>query len=127
MKFGRSVWHASRVSDFNDEIPQFKKPTEIITRPNYFSVMQSSTRGYLEILKYGETAQNHWTIIANGNAFYGKIKEGDVMWVEGEHPIKKVEETYGNGASANAIVKNVTEANQTISITLERNQNQILK
>lgn len=127
MKFGKSVWHASRINDFNAEIAEYDTPIEITTRPNYFTVMQATTRGFLEIMKYGETAQNYWTVIANGNAFDGKIKAGDVMWVDGESPINSVEEMYGNGASANAIVKNVAEVNHTISITLERNQNQILK
>lgn len=127
MKFGKSVWHAKRISDYNAEIAQYDNPTKITTRPNYFTVMQASTRGFLEIMKYGETAQNYWTVIANTNVFDGKIKAGDVMWVDGEQPILKVEETYGNGASANAIVKNVAEVNHTITITLERNQNQVLK
>ena len=127
MKFGKSVWHSSRTNDFNAEIAQYNKPTQITTRPNYFTVMQAATRGFLEIVKYGETAQNYWTIIANVNAFDGKIKAGDVMWVDGESPIESIEKMYGNGASANAIVKNVAEVNHTISITLERNQNQILK
>lgn len=127
MKFGKSVWHARRINDFNAEIAKYDTPTEIVTRPNYFTVMQATTRGFLEIMKYGEAAQNYWTIIANESAFSGKIKPGDVMWVDGERPIENIEEMYGNGASANAIVKNVAEVNCTISITLEQNQNQILK
>ena len=127
MRFGKVVWHSKRINDFNAEIAEFEKPTQINTRPNYFTIMQATTRGFLEIMKYGETAQNYWTVIANGNAFNGKIKAGDVMWVDGESPIENVEQMYGYGSSANAIVKNVAEVNSTISITLERNQNQILK
>lgn len=127
MKFGKKVWHAKRISDYNAEIADYSKPYEIITRPNYFTVMQATTRGYLEIMKYGETAQNTWTVIANGNVFDDEFKAGDVMWVDGAYPIEEIEEKYGYGASANAIVKNVAECNLTISITLERNQNQVLK
>lgn len=127
MKFGKSVWHAKRINDFNAEVAEYNAPIEIVTRPNYFTIMQATTRGLFEVMKYGETAQNTWTIIANGRVFDGKINKGDVMWVDGAKPIENIEEMYGNGASANAIVKNVAEVNQTISITLERNQNQILK
>lgn len=125
MKFGKSVWHAKRINELNAEIATYSEPTEIITRTNYFSVMQAITRGYMEVLKYGETLQNTWVAIANASIFDGKIKVGDVMWVDGEEPIKEIENKYGIGSSANAVVKNVAEVNKTISITLERNQNQI--
>jgi hypothetical protein len=87
--------------------------------------MQAVSRGYLELLKHGETAENTWTIIANSMAFDGKIKKGDVMWVDGEKPIESVEEENGYGASANAIVTNVVEVNRFLDITLKRNQSQI--
>lgn len=127
MKFGKSVWHAKRVNGYNAEIAKFDEPCEIITRPNYFTVMKATTRGYFEVMKYGETAQNTWTVVANSNIFDGCFKEGDVMWVDGACPIEEVEKKYGFGASANAVVKNVAEVNVTIAITLERNQNQVLK
>ncbi len=125
MKFGKSVWHSQRINAQNAEIEEYLEPTEIITRTNYFSVMQAITRGYMEVLKYGETLQNTWTAIANASIFDGKIKVGDVMWVDGAEPVKEIENKYGIGSSANAVVKNVAEVNKTISITLERNQNQI--
>lgn len=127
MKFGRSVWYANRINDFNAEIAEYETPIEVITRPNFFTVMQATTRGYMEVQKYGEMAQNTWTVIANSNAFYGKIRKGAVMWVDGETPDNAVEEKYGSGASANATVKNVAEVNTTIAITLERNQGQIFR
>lgn len=128
MKFGKSVWYANRINDYNAEIAEYETPIEIITRPNYFTVMQATTRGYLEVEKYGEMAENTWTVIANGMAFAGKIKKGAVMWVDGETPIgNPLEKTYGNGSTANAVVKNVAEVNNTISITLERNQEQVLR
>lgn len=127
MRFGKSVWYCNRINDFNAEIAEFNAPKEIVTRPNYFTVMQAITRGYMEVAKYGETAENTWTVIANSRAFSGKIKKGDLMWVDDEKPLAEVEKAYGNGASANAVVKNVAETNLTISITLERNQNQVLQ
>ncbi len=128
MRFGKSIWYANRINDFNAEMAEYETPIEVITRPNYFTVMQSTTRGYLEVEKYGEMAENTWTVIANAMAFDGKIKKGAVMWVDGETPIgNQLEEMYGNGATANAVVKNVAEVNHTIAITLERNQEQILQ
>ena len=128
MRFGKSVWYANRINDYNAEIAEYETPIEIITRPNYFTIMQATTRGYFEVEKYGEMAQNTWTAIANAMAFDGKIKKGAVMWVDGESPINNpIEEKYGNGYSANAVVKNVAEVNHTISITLERNQEQLFK
>lgn len=129
MKVGKSVWYANRINEPNAEIAYFDEPIEIKTRWNYFTVMQAITRGYFEVKKYGETAENTWTVIANGKYFEGKIKEGDVMWVDDESPFSEknadLEVEYGNGCTANAVVKNVAEVNYTISITLERNQNQI--
>lgn len=129
MKVGKSVWYANRINEPNAEISYFDKPVEIKTRWNYFTVMQAITRGYFEVKKYGETAENVWTVIANAKYFDGKINKGDVMWVDGESPFSEknadLEAEYGNGCTANAVVKNVAEVNYTISITLERNQNQI--
>ena len=39
MRIGESVWLASRINETNAEILSFKKPIEITTRPNYFTVM----------------------------------------------------------------------------------------
>lgn len=127
MKFGKSIWHAKRTSLDNAEIATYDKPYEIVTRPNYISVMQATTRGYMEVLKYGESLKNTWTVIANSNVFCCCFKRGDVLWVDGEKPNEEIEEKYGYGASANAVVKNVAEVNATLSITLERNQNQIFQ
>ena len=127
MRFGKSVWYCNRINDFNAEIAEFNAPKEIVTRPNYFTVMQAITRGYMEVAKYGEVAENTWTVVANSRVFSGKIKKGDLMWVDDEKPIADIENAYGNGASANAVVKNVAETNLTISITLERNQNQVVQ
>lgn len=126
MRFGKSVWYANRTNDFNAEIAEYEEPIEIITRPNYFTVMQATTRGLLVVERFGEMAENTWTVIANSRFFEGKIKKGAVMWVDGESPIDNpLEKQYGNGSTANAVVKNVAEVNNTISITLERNQEQV--
>ena len=45
------------------------------------------------------------------------------MWVDNEQPIKEFEERFGNGTTANAVVKSVSVVNNTISIVLQVNQN----
>lgn len=131
MRFGKSVWVSSRIDTPNAPIAEYEKPVEIVTRPNYFTVMKATTRGLFEIMKYGETAENTWTVIANGQLFDGKIKEGDVMWVDGESPLSennaKLEEEYGYGCTANTVVKNVAEVNRTIALTLNRNPNKVIQ
>jgi hypothetical protein len=127
MRVGDSVWHSSRIDEENAEISEYEEPTEIRTRFAYFTVMPATSRGYMAVMQYGEDIERTWTAIAIDRAFHGKIKEGDLMWVDGEKPIDKVEEDYGIGASANAIVKSVAEVDHSITITLERNQNRTIK
>ena len=127
MRFGGKVYHARRVYEENATIPTFETPSSYVTRANYLSVMAATSRGFMEVMKYGEDLENTWTVIANGRAFAGAFKEGDLMWVDGESPIDFVEKEYGNGASANAIVRSVDEVNNTISITLTRNKEQTKK
>lgn len=128
MKVGKSVWYANRINEFNAETEHFEEPIEVKTAWNYFTVMPAVSRGYMETMKYGERLLDTWTVIANGAKFADKIHEGDRMWVDGESPFTKtnaiLEEEYGYGSTANAVVKNVAEVNFTIAITLERNQNQ---
>lgn len=127
MRVGEKIWHSSRVEEDNAEITRFSKPTEIRTQFNYFTVMPATSRGFMEVMKYGEDVDSTWTAIANGNAFNGKIEVGDKFWLDGESPISKIETEYGVGASATAIVKNVSYVNHTISITLTRNKEQVKK
>lgn len=123
MDFGKKVWHCKRKNNANARIPEYEEPTSIVTKPNYFSVMPASSGGYLAIMQYGETITKTWTAIANRLFFEGKIKAGDLMWVDGEEPIKEYEEKFGNGTTANAVVKSASVVNHSISIVLEVNQN----
>lgn len=122
MRIGESVWHSKRIKDDNAEIAEYEAPVEIKTRANYLTCMPMTARGGIQVLQYGENAKNYWTIIANARAFGGKIAEGDLMWVDGDKPIEKVEQTYGYGTSANALVVDVAPCNNSITITLARNQ-----
>ena len=125
MRVGDSIWHSSRINEDNAEIPEFSKPTEIKTRLCYFTVMPATSRGYLAVMKYGEDLDGTWTAIASDRAFHDKIKVGDLFWLDGERPIANLEEQYGNGATATAIVKNVSYVNMSISITLTRNKEKV--
>lgn len=125
MRVGQSIWHSARISGNNAEIDIFNTPKEIRTSFNYFTVMPATSRGYMAVMSYGEDIDNTWTAIANDRAFHGKIKEGDKFWLDGESPITELEQQYGNGATATAVVKSVAYVNLTIAITLTRNKNQV--
>jgi hypothetical protein len=125
MRVGNPIWHASRIEANNAEVPEFATPQKFITRFNYLTVMSAASRGYMEVMKYGEDVDSTWTATANANAFDGKIKVGDKFWLDGEKPIANLEKEYGNGATATAVVKSVSYANLTISIVLTRNKEQV--
>lgn len=125
MRVGDSIWHSARIDEHNAEITEFAKPTEIKTRFAYFTVMPATSRGFMEVMKYGEDVDSTWTAIANERAFHGKIKVGDLFWLDGEKPIPELEAEYGNGATATAVVKSVAYVNLTIAITLTRNKKQV--
>lgn len=125
MRVGESIWHSSRIDVANAEISEYAEPNEIRTRFNHFTVMPATSRGYMEVMRYGEDLDSTWTAIANDRAFHGKIKEGDLFWLDGEKPIAELEKEYGIGATATAVVKSVSYVNISISITLTRNKDQV--
>ena len=125
MRVGDKVWFASRINEHNAEISEFAKPIEIKTQFNYFTVMPAASRGYMEVMKYGEDVDSTWTAIANDLAFHGKIKVGDLFWLDGEKPPETVTEEFGYAQSATAVVKSVSYVNLTIAITLTRNKDQV--
>lgn len=127
MRVGESVWHSARINEANSEIAEFSEPAEIRTRFNYFTVMPATSRGFMEVMKYGEDIDSTWTAIANDRAFHGKIKVGDLFWLDGEKPIPELEAEYGNGATATAVVKSVAYVNLTIAITLTRNKDKVVQ
>ena len=149
MKVGERIWFAKRITEKNAEISNYEAPQPIITRFNYFTVMPATSRGFSEVMRYGEDAENTWTAIANAKAFGSKrgfiiglsrlgssdilsdvdviekIKVGDLFWLDGERPVSCIENEYGNGASATAVVKSVDYVNYTMHITLTRNKDKV--
>lgn len=125
MRVGKSIWYCSRINDNNSENSRFAQPVEIRTQFNYFTVMPATSRGFMEVMKYGEDIDSTWTAIANDQVFHGKIKEGDLFWLDDDKPITELEEKYGNGATATAVVKSVSYVNLTIAITLTRNKDKV--
>jgi hypothetical protein len=125
MRIGKSIWHSRRLNNFNAEIAEYDAPQEIKTQFNYLTVVPASSRGLMEVIKSGETLYDTWTCTANGKYFEGKFKVGDLMWVDGESPNEELEKEYGNGSTANAVIKSALEVNFTISLVLTRNQEQV--
>lgn len=123
MRISDSVWYSTRKNDYNSEIGTYSFPQEIKTRANYLTV-SSNGNGYLEILKYGEKASKYYTIVANANYFKDTFNHGDLFWI-GIEPDMDIESEYGNGASANAVVKSVAMGNLYINLELEENDNRI--
>lgn len=126
MRAGQTIWHSKRIKNNNATIEEYEAPVKYVLQFNYLSVMPASSQGLLEIMKYGEDIDKTWTMIANYMYFDGFFNEGDAVWVDGEEPIADLETKYNNGATATAIVKNVSYVNTTISITLTKNKGQIL-
>ena len=124
MRIGDKVWLAERIDEPNSTLSTYNKPTQIITRANYFTVMPASSRGYLAVLEFGEKIDKTWLAVANPS-FTGKIKEGDVMWVDGHKPDEVLETKYGYGSSANATVLAVNVGNRCLNITLGENVKQV--
>lgn len=125
MRVGENVWIARRKDIPNAEVAEYDKPIKYTTRFNYLTIMPASSRGLLERTQHGEAVFSRWTGIANANAFDGKISEGDVMWIDGAKPDKALEEKYGYGCTANAIVISALPVNHTISLVLETNREQV--
>lgn len=129
MRVGNSVWFAKRISGENAEVAEYAEPIEIKTKFNYLTIQPAIAKGYIAIVEYGEKLSDTWNGVANGRQFKDFFHKGDVMWVDGESPLSeqnaKLEEEYGYGATANAVIKNAVPVNITISLTLERNQNQV--
>ena len=124
MRIGKKVWHSKRNNYGNNTRPTYDTPTEIVTRANYLTVMPATSRGYAEFTKYGEKANDTWVAIANGSAFDGFFKVGDLMWVDDHSPDEVLESEYGIGSTANAKVVAVNETNHSITVVLEKTPNQ---
>ena len=125
MKDHCTIWYAKRTSETNAEVKTYSEPKSITTRFNYFTIMPANSRGNSEVMQYGETINQTWIAIANANFFDGEFKNDDVFYIEGHKPNTALEEKYGFGASANAIVDNVSYVRNTIKITLIVNQAQV--
>lgn len=127
MKFGDNIWFAKRANDYAEENATYSEPIKITTKPNFLTCMPSAMGGYLQYLEHGETLFETWAINANARVFEKTFNEGDLFWVDGCEPNLQIEQKYGNGASANAKVDNISCGRFVISITLKRNQKQVIE
>lgn len=126
MEIGGLIYHSKRTSEHNATIPSFSAPTQYRTRFNYITVASAAYKGYIEIMRYGETINDTWVLQCNTLFFRNVFSEGDLLWVDGETPDDSIEAEYGNGASANAVVDNVAYGNRYIQITLKTNKNRVV-
>lgn len=122
---GKTVYLSTRKNTDDVDVAEYEKPTEIVLRPNYFSITPAVSRGALEFLKHGESVYDTWVATANARIFGNKIHAGDLMWIDGESPILELEEKYGNGATATAEVVKAVEVGYTLNIVLRTNEKQI--
>lgn len=127
MEFWEEVWYCNRNNETASEEPTYDTPKKIITRPNYFTVMPAEAGGYLQLLKHGETIFETWIVCVNSKIFPNILQEGDLLWVDGEKPNQELEQLYGNGATANAVVSSVSKGRFATTITLKRNQKQVVQ
>jgi hypothetical protein len=127
MRVGMSIWIARRKEVENAEILEYQKPSEYKTAFNYLTIMPASSRGGLEVMKFGEALYETWTGIANARYFDGKIKEGDLLYIDGQKPNLELERQYGYGATANAVVKSVNTVVNSMILVIVRNQKQVKK
>lgn len=125
MRVGQKVWYAKRKDIKNAEIAEYEKPIELRTAFNHLTIMPSSSRGFMEVMKYGEDLDNTWIGIANTNSFKHDVKEGDLFYLDGESPNEELEKELGFGASATATVKSVSYVNLTVNIVLTRNKDKV--
>ncbi|MCM1437786.1 MAG: hypothetical protein NC131_01050 [Roseburia sp.] len=129
MRIGDSVWFSKRISKENAENAEYDKPVEIKTKFNYLTIQPATAKGYIAIVEYGEKLSDIWSGVANGKRFKDYFHKGDVMWVDGESPYNEqnapLEKEYDYGCTANAVIKDVAIGNIVITLTLERNQNQV--
>ena len=125
MRIGSKIWIARRKEIVNAEIPEYEKPISYTTAFNYLTIMPASSRCGLAVMKFGETLYDTWTGIANARCFEGKIKKGDLLYIDGHKPNLELEKDYGYGATANALVKSAQTVSNSINLVIVTNQAQV--
>lgn len=118
MRSGQCIWYARRKAVENAVMPEYEKPVKVVLRSNYFTCQPATSGGALAVFAYGENIYKTWVCTANARMFEGKIREGDLFWVDGKKPVNDKDDY-----SANAVVKTVTTPSFVMSIVLETNQN----
>ena len=119
MRIGQCIWYARRKAVENAVMPEYEKPVKVVLRSNYFTCQPATSGGALAVFAYGENIYKTWVCTANARMFEGKIREGDLFWVDGKKPVNDKDDY-----SANAVVKTVTTPSFVMSIVLETNQNE---
>lgn len=121
MKIGSPVWHCPRTSAAGADIITYGNPVKYTTRFNYITVQPArvalnNMAGFYTTEEFGEHTAMGWNMMANIDAFQGKIACGDLMYIDGKSP----DANATNGQGANALVTSVREQNKMIYYTLQK-------
>ena len=122
MKMGEKIWWCKRTSPDNAEVDTYDKPEEFTLKlPNYISPISITVQpknGFTDRLAYGETTSKDQRIILTPyDYWYGKFKEGDLFYLDGEKP-NEDEEYYGQ--NANYEVEFVGNQNEAIELSVKK-------
>lgn len=108
---GRRI--GEEINDYGTEIPIYEKPIKYM-----FNIMPLSSD--LDIAEYGEKISSMYKTILTKNLYIGKIKEGDIAYLNGANPEGENINTYGS--NGNYIVRTVMPQNTVIVVYFERLQ-----
>lgn len=122
MRNGEKIWYCLRTSDDDAEVDTYAPPVEETVRmPNIFSpvgITVQPKNGFTDRLAYGETTSKDQRIILTPYPFwYGRFKEGDLFYLDGEHP-RDNESFYGE--YANYMVEAVGNQNEAIELSVKK-------
>lgn len=116
MKVGDSVWYCKKLAEPSSDGNMYSAPIEVKTSLGIFTVVDS--RGYLDILEFGNDVKKYATAIAQPyERWKNEFAEGDLFYCNGNQPSEN-EDFYGE--KANFVVDNVDYGNLRIKLTLKK-------
>lgn len=114
MRFGDTIYWAKVIRDEDGYITGWEKPIEITLEPNYFSLQP--TRGYSEIVVFGQDIQKFYTAYAPYDVWGESFNEDDKFYVDYVKP----EDEEEDGDKANARCRIVLYDNLFIKLIIEK-------
>ena len=122
MRNGEKIWYCIRTSPTDAEIDTYAEPIqETLRMPSIFSpigITVQPKNGFTDRMAYGETTSKDQRIMLTPYQFWhGKFKEGDLFYLDGEHPSED-ESFYGE--FANYRVDVVNNQNEAIELSVKK-------